>query len=272
MNNRTFPVLYLSFCSILTGCPADELTTAEAKEAVVEATVASQASSVAEGTIELTTSFSLGVAVEQAAQEIAEFAASQLACAEIEREGATVTIRFGEEQGCEYHGMTYTGSHTVKVARAQEGEVLIEHTWEALSNGRVEVSGSAEVTWTGTTQARRVTHELTWTRLVDGRTGSGSGDRTQSALGGDWADGITLSGTRSWSGKAGEWDLGIEDVEWRWADPVPQSGSYTLTTPQDDELTLTFTRFDKDTLVVSLDGARRNLEFRVSSQGEVEEN
>jgi hypothetical protein len=271
VNNRTFPVLYLSFSTILTACPADELTTAEAKDAVVEVAVASQASTVAEGTIELTTSFSLGVAVEQAAQEIAEFAASQVDCAEIEQEGATVTIRFGVEQGCEYHGMTYTGSHSVTVARADEGDVLVEHTWEALSNGRVEVSGSAQVSWTSATQSRRVVHELEWTRLADGRAGTGTGDRTQSALDGAWADGIVLSGSRSWSGAAGDWDLSIDNVEWRWADPVPQSGTYTLTTPDDDELTLAFSRLDEDTVLVSLAGARRDLEFRVSSQGEVEE-
>lgn len=50
---------------------------------------------------------------------------------------------------------------------------------------------------------------------------------------------------------------------------MPESGSYTLTTPNDKQLVLSFERLDEDTIVVSVDGARRDFEFRVTTQGEV---
>jgi hypothetical protein len=58
-------------------------------------------------------------------------------------------------------------------------------------------------------------------------------------------------------------------VDWRWRDPVPEAGSYTLTTPNDKQLVLSFERLDEDTILVSVDGARRDFEFRVTTQGEV---
>jgi hypothetical protein len=270
VNNRSgLAALMLSTSALLAGCPADELTLAEAQDAVVEASVASQASSVAEGTIELTTSFTLGGAVEDAAEEIRAFVETQLPCAEVVREANTVTVTYGVEAGCEYHGNQYTGSHSITVSRTDELDVLVEHSWEGISNGRVEVSGTAQVTWDRDAKSRHVVHELSWTRLSDGRSGTGSGDRLQSALDGSFANGVSVDGTRAWEGAAGTWDLQIDGVDWRWSDPVPEAGSYSLTTPNDKQLVLSFERLDEDTIVVSVDGSRRDFEFRVTTQGEV---
>jgi hypothetical protein len=269
---RSSLALAVPFAAFLVaGCPADDdLTLGEAQDAVVEASVASQGANIAEGSIELTTNFTLGAAAEEAAEEVREFVTSQLPCAEVVREGATVTITYGAtEESCLFNGQDITGSHTVTISKNEENEVLVEHTWNQLSNGRVEVSGSADVTWDSEAKTRHVVHELEWTRLSDGRTGTGSGDRLQSALDGAWKNGVIVDGERAWDGDRGHWGLEIDDVEWRWVDPVPQSGSYQLTTPANKQLTLTFERSDENTIHVVVEGARRDFEFDVSSLGEV---
>jgi len=263
--------LSLPLVALLAACPAEEdLTLGEAQDAVVEASVASQASNVAEGSIELTTSFTLGGAVEDAAEEIRAFVTTQLPCADVVREGATVTITYGvTEDICLWNGQSFTGSHSVTVSKSEENDVLVQHTWDKVSNGRVEVSGSADVTWDIDAKTRHVVHELEWRRLSDGRAGTGSGDRLQSALDGAWTNGVVVAGSRAWDGERGNWGLEIDDVEWRWVDPIPQSGSYELTNPANKQLKLTFERVDDDTIHVFVDGARRDFEFDVTSLGEV---
>jgi hypothetical protein len=262
VNHRIgLPALIVS--TMLAGCPGDELTVAEAQDAVVEASVASQASNVAEGTIELTTSFTLGGALEDAAEEIRSFIESQLPCASVSRDANTVTVSYGANGSCEFHGKAYTGSHSITVSRTDDLDVLVEHSWDQLSNGRIEVSGTAQVTWDRDAKTRNVVHQLSWTRLSDGRTGTGSGDRVQSALDGSFANGVSIDGSRGWEGPAGTWDLGIDGVDWRWSDPMPEAGSYTLTTPGNKELVLSFARVDEDTILVSVEGARRDFELLV---------
>ena len=64
-----------------------------------------------------------------------------------------------------------SGVHSVRIDKNEEGGVVVQHTWEDLSNEIVSVSGSAEVTWSLQDRSRHVVHELTWTRLSDGRQG-----------------------------------------------------------------------------------------------------
>ena len=270
MKLRTLTVAFVASSALaLTACPGDDLTYAEAKDAVVEATLASDAASLAEGSVEIATSFTLGGAVEQAASEIRDFITSQMPCAEVTLAGATLTVEYGKNPGnCQYRGRTYSGTHTITISR-KESEVVVDHTWLDLSNGRVEVDGSAHVTWDLEAKSRRVEHELTWTRLSDGQSATGSGDRTQSPLGGSWENGISVDGSRSWEGPRGTWDLDIDTVEWRWIDPIPQSGTYTLPPPPDKTLSMTFSRVDDDTIEVFVEGARRDFSFKVTKIGKV---
>ena len=54
-------------------------------------------------------------------------------------------------------------------------------------------------------------------------------------------------------------------VEMRWADPVPQAGSYTLETPAGKTLSLGFSRVDADTISVTVTGPRgRSFSFNVN--------
>lgn len=271
--------ILLSLASLfaLTGCPRDKddgsaaLTSAEARDAVEESTVESQASALTSANIELTTGFTIGTAVAAAAGEIRTFVESQLPCAEVTLADATLTVRYGAKPGnCTYRGNAFTGTHTVTVAR-NDDDIVVDHAWTDLSNGKVKVTGSAHVTWSFDDQTRRVEHDLTWTRLADGRTGRGTGDRTQAPLAGGLAEGISIDGSRSWTGGAGRYDLAIDGVQMRWADPVPQSGSYRLATPKGRSLSLSFARVDEDTIAVTLSNGNRSFTFDVNRAGAVAE-
>ena len=266
--------------SLLPGCPKKDgeepneepLTLAEAGQAVEEAAISGDAINLVGGSIEITTDFTIGEAVANAAAEIGDFIESQLPCAAITLENATLTVQYGANEGnCTYNGQTYSGTHIVSVEANEENDIVVSHEWQDLSNQRLSVSGFATVTWSLSDQTRRVVHELNWTRLSDGRTGTGSGDRLQGALDGNILNGFTVDGFRQWEGQAGEWDLDINNVEWRWIDPVPQTGSYALTTPNNKSLSLSFERVDDDTIKVTVAGTNRSFDFNVTKAGAVSE-
>lgn len=272
MRARVYFAALVPLTLALTGCPKedteDPLTLAEAAEALEESALADQAISVVNGTVEISTEFTIGQAVEAAAAELQAFIESQLPCAEITLSKATLSIEYGANPGnCTYNGHTYSGTHTVTVSRNDEGDVQVNHAWDSLSNTVVSVSGSAEVTWSLKQGSRNVVHELTWTRLSDGRQGTGSGNRTQTALDGNILTGIEVDGVRTWVGQSGTWETSINNVEMRWIDPVPQSGSYSLATPFGKSLSMAFERVDEDTIKVTLSSGNRSFSFNVNKAG-----
>jgi hypothetical protein len=265
----TLLALPLSF--VLGGCPrnnADEsFSRAEAQEALDESRDTTAADSLASASIEISTNFTIGSAVTAAAGEVRSFVQSQLPCADITLQGATLTVEYGVNPGnCVYRGHEFTGTHAITVEANDMSQVHVHHEWTGLSNGIVMLDGSADVTWDFAAKSRHVVHHAEWTHLSSGRTGVGEGDRTQTALSGGLAEGIQVAGTRSWTGPRGRWDLGIDDVEMRWVDPVPQAGSYTLVTPKEKTVKLSFARVDADTIAVTLTGPRGNAHtFNVNS-------
>ncbi|MCA9591251.1 MAG: hypothetical protein KC657_38415 [Myxococcales bacterium] len=259
----------------LTACPKDKaepLTLADARDAAEESNISSQASALTSNTVEITTNFTIGGAVQNAAAEVRTFVQSQLPCAEIALADATLTITYGAKPGnCTYRGNTYSGEHSVKVSRNEEKEVVVEHTWTDLSNGKVKVSGTATATWSLANKSRRVQHDMQWTRISDGRTGRGTGDRTQTALNGNIAEGISVNGSRTWEGKSGKWELAIEGVEARWVDPIPQAGRYRLASPKNQSIELTFSRVDADTIKATVKSGDKTFSFNVTSAGGVKD-
>jgi hypothetical protein len=256
-------VLALPVSLVLGGCPRtqgdESFTRAEAQEALEESRGTTAADSLASASIEISTSFTIGSAVEAAAGEVRSFVRSQLPCAEITLSGATVTVEYGVNPGtCIYRGHEFTGTHAITVEANDMSQVHVHHEWTGLSNGVVMLDGSADVIWDFAAKSRHVVHHAEWTHLESGRAGVGEGDRTQTPLAGGLAEGISIAGTRSWSGPRGRWDLGIDDVEMRWVDPVPQSGSYTLVTPRNKTVKLAFARVDADTIAVTLTGPKGN--------------
>lgn len=259
--------------TVLTGCPKDEdagpMTRAEALEVLDESAAETQAAALTTSAVEVSTGFTIGKAASEAARELRAFIEAQLPCADVVLADAKLTVTYGAKPGsCTYRGHTFTGQHVITVSK-DDGDVVVEHEWRDLSNGKVKVSGTAHVTWSLADETRHVKHELTWTRLSDGRTGTGSGDRIQRPLAGGLAEGFQVDGSRAWSGARGKWDLAIEGVEMRWADPVPQAGTYRLASPKGRSLELSFRRVDEDTIAVILKNDTKEFTFNVNAIGAV---
>jgi hypothetical protein len=261
-----------------TGCGEEALTAKEALMALEEVALSSQAETSSSGTVEIATNFTIGAALEAAAEELEEFISSQLPCAEITLDGAVLNIEYGVNPGnCTYHGQTYTGSHSIEIVSAESGNLVVHHEWTDLSNEQVSVSGTADVTWSSADGSRNVVHQLSWTRLYDGFAVTGSGDRTQTAHPEGLLVGLHVDGTREWTSERGDWDIDINDVQLRWTDPVPEQGTYELITPFEGRrgtlktATLTFERVDEDTIRVTLASGDKSFAFDVSKLGVISE-
>lgn len=262
--------------AFLTGCPKDKdqqanndpVTASEASQALTESTADSQAATLTQNTIEISTNFTIGKAVADAAGELKTFIATELPCAELDLAGSTLTVTYGAKPGnCTYHGQTFTGEHAITLTKTDAGDVEVDHKWTAISNGLVRVNGTAHVTWSLANASRHVTYDLDWTRVADNLTGDATGDVTQAALPEGVTTGIEINGSRSWTGAAGKWDLTVSGVQVRWQDPVPQAGSYRLATPNNKSLSLTFARVNDTTIDVTLASGTRSFSFDVAETG-----
>jgi hypothetical protein len=146
---------------IAVGCRVSHLTSEEARESLDESSVASQAEALTAASVEISTDFTIGQAVENAAAEIRSFVQTQLPCAEITLREATLTIEYGVQDGnCIYRGHEFSGSHEIRVERNEDSDVVVHHRWDALSNGRLSVTGEATVTWSRSARSRHIVHEL----------------------------------------------------------------------------------------------------------------
>jgi len=258
--------LALALPLVLLACNQSALTRQEAVDALEESSIESQASAVTSGPVEISTHFTIGSAVDKAAAELRGFLAAEIPCAKITIEGSTITTEWGAAgDACTYKGLTYSGTSSITIRRTDPQTLQVDHTFSNLSNGKVKVTGTANVTWSGREHSRHVVHELTWTRLSDNRTGTGSGDRTQTLLypSQGLAGGIRIDGNRHWSGRSGEWDLAITGVEVRLQDPCPQAGKYSLTTPSDKTVSLSFSRKSEEVIHVTIAGPKREFSFDV---------
>jgi hypothetical protein len=268
-------VLVTATLTTSSGC-FDRLTAAEFREAVDDIVAEGQVQSMENGVIEITTSFTIGQAVEEIAQEIRDFLESQAACSnttvEVE-DGARISIDFGElGDACVYNGHTYAGEVEIVVHREDDG-VHVDHTYFGLTNGVITLDGTKDVVWSeadGVVE-RDIESDITWEK--DGREVDAQSSRTMTFL--DWGEGptqrIQIDGTRDWQSPDGDSHLDIDEVEFRLVDPVPQAGSYTLTIPSGKDLGLSFRRIDEDTIEVTAEGPRRSRVFHVTSRGGVED-
>jgi len=260
---------------VLTGCPRDKqqpLTLGEATQALEQARDAGQAEGLTASSVDISTNFTIGTAVQEGAEELRSFIGTQLPCADITLRDASLTVVYGAKPGnCTYRGHTFSGTHVIGVERNDEAQVEVHHEWTDFSDGVVSLDGAADVTWNFADETRRVKHTSRWTSLASGRTGTGSGDRLQSVLAGGLSEGIVVDGERNWQGERGGWDLAIDGVELRWTDPVPQAGRYTLSTPFDKTVSMSFARLDADTIKVTVESGKREFSFDVSKLGAIAE-
>jgi hypothetical protein len=260
---------------VLTGCPRQKdepLTVGEATAALEQASDAGQAEGLTSASVDISTNFTIGQAVKQSAEELRAFIETQLPCADITLQDAKLTVVYGGKPGnCSYRGHEFSGTHEISIDRNEDASVEVHHEWIGFSNGVVSLDGSADVTWNFSDKTRRVKHESHWKHLQSGRVGTGTGDRLQSVLAGGLSEGIQVDGERTWDGERGHWDLLISGVQMRWTDPVPQAGSYTLTTPFEKSVSMSFGRMDDDTIRVTVAGPKREFSFTVSKLGAIKE-
>jgi hypothetical protein len=266
------PLLLLPF---LAACGDLPMTNAEALEALDQTMRSDAGIEVTSDAVEVSTTFTLGAAVEAAADELAEFWDSQAPCTDVSVAGATATIDYGTlADNCTYNGHTYAGISRITVVGAQAGAVDVAHEWEGLTDGEYQVDGTADVTWDGTALTREVTTSHTWIALDTGETVDVTGNHVMGTLEGDtfFDGGITLDGDRQWVTDDGDaWSLVFSDVEARWIDPAPQAGTFTVTSPAGKTLDIAFSRVDETTIRADLTGTRQPLAFEITALGLVEE-
>ena len=270
---RTIGLLTASVAlAVLTACePA--MTRAEALEAVGASVDSARGEALITEPIEVSTSFTLGAAVEDAAEELRAFWEAHADCATVTREGATVSIDHGTlDDGCLYEGRPFAGVHTMTLSRPDDADVMVGHTFTGMSNGRISLDGTADVTWSAASSSRTVTHALNWVG-ADGGMLEATGERTQELIDPELGlvGGIRVDGFREWSFDGKSWTLDIEGVEMRGQDPVPQAGAYSLTNPDGKAASLAFERLDDDTIEVELATERRSWVWEVTSEGDVDE-
>jgi hypothetical protein len=136
---------------VLTGCPRDRedpLTLGEATAALEQASDAGQAEGLTSASVDISTNFTIGQAVKDGAAELKTFIGTQLPCAEVTLEDATLTVVYGAKAGnCTYRGHTFSGTHSISLERNDDAQVDVHHEWTDFSNGVVTLDGTADVTW-----------------------------------------------------------------------------------------------------------------------------
>lgn len=254
--------LVVALAAALAAC--GELSAEEAREGLDEAALSSAALALAGTSIDLSTNFTIGDAADAAATELQAFVESQLPCAIVTVQGATITIQYGVLPGnCVYRGQHYSGRHEITFMATAASEIVVEHQWTDLNNGTVDITGSAMVTWSAADPSRHVSYDMRWTRMSDNHRGNGTGDVTQRPLETGLLSGFSENGERTWSTQSADWTLTVSNVEMRWVDPCPQSGSYTLTSPTHKTMTLTFVRTDATTIRATIASGSRSFDIDV---------
>ena len=253
---RTLPLLAIVS---LTACDTGEMGVFEALDALQEVHLSSRGEQATSDVIEVSTDFTIGAALEDAAQTVADFWESQADCTTVTLEGSTLIVDYGALQdACLWQGRSYAGVNTVTVQSTTAGALEVVHGWNGFTNGEVQVDGSATVTWDGTDQSRRVQTEHTWSD-DQGHTVDVVGDHLTAPIEVGvpfWESGFTLEGTRDWTSESGDWTLEMEDLELRLLDPAPQAGTIRLVSPRNKTLAIAYQRLDETTIQAVLSGIR----------------
>lgn len=255
---RILPLLLLA---PLAGCfETEEMGVLEALSALGEVDRSARGEQATADVIEISTDFTIGGALEAAAQAVADFWESQAPCTTVTVEGAVTTVDYGSlDDACTWRGRTYAGVNTITVQSTTAGELEVLHDWNGFTNGDVTVDGGATVTWSGLDATRTVVTDHTWTG-ADGETVDVHGEHVSGRIDEAvpvWDSGFTLDGTRDWTGEdGGTWTLEMAGLELRLLDPAPQAGTVDLVDPEGKALTIVYSRVDEDTIQAVLQGVR----------------
>ncbi len=252
MTRTALPLVTLAaLVAGLVGC-GEEMGAFEAAAALEQSARSGEGIRATSEPIEVSTDFTIGGALEDAAEDLRAFWDSQAPCNEVERDGATTTIDWGSlSDGCVYDGHTYTGVTAITVEKSDADDIEVLHEWMGFHNEDVGVDGEALVTWALDAQTRRVQTTHTWSDDVESV--DVVGDHEIAALG---DAGYVLDGTRDWTTDKGDWHLDMIDIGFRLTDPVPESGSYVVTNPAGKTVEMAFSRVDDTTIEAVLTGVR----------------
>jgi hypothetical protein len=272
--------LFLSASVGTTGCDFgqfDQLDGAEFRAALEEAVESGQVQQLENGVIEITTDFTIGDGIEQVRQHIEDVLAACASTHVTSMDDVTIHVDFGPaSEPCAYQGKLYSGEVELVITH-DDDSIDVAHTYRDLSNGTYTLNGTQDVSWTGNALEvgavveRHIVSDLAW----DGPRGhvDHQAERTMTFM--DWLEGptqrIRIDGEHQWQRGEDEWHLDVAQVELRLVDPVPQSGSYTLTLPNGKQAGLLFERVDADTIAVTMTGARRDRVFHVTKLGVIQE-
>ena len=246
----------------------------EAAEALGEAATATRAQALTNNVIEISTDFTIGRGLENAAEELRGALASQVPCSTVTIAGATVTIDFGSlNDTCFWRGKNWGGVAMIELNSDAPYALTVTHTWIDLTNGDITVNGSGTVDWNIETSSRSVAYQLVWTDIFFEGERTDRGTITQQLINPDagLVDGFVVGGTRRWESDGGSWTLTAHAVEMRLQDPIPQAGEYTLLTAGGDDLSLAFGRVDEDTIAAELNAVGRSWTFHVHRSGRITE-
>jgi len=268
---RVLPLLVLVSS---TACVPTEMGVLEALSALGEVGRSGRGVQATEDVITVSTDFTIGQALEDAAAAVADFWESQVDCTTVTVDGAQATIDYGPlDDACVFRGRTYAGVTTITVGSTAPGQLEVVHDWDAFTNGEITLTGRATVTWDGTDATRRVQTMHSWTD--DEGTIDVVGDHVSAPLEEGVAvrdSGFSLQGTRDWTTERGDWSLSMDGLELRLADPAPQTGTVALVAPNDKTLGIEYARVDEDTIEAVLTGVRGGVRvYHIDRLGRTEE-
>ena len=258
-----FSSLLVAACSGTSDVP---MSSGDALQSVNESSSNTEASMLADASIDLSTKFTFGATVTEALASIGAFASSQMPCASVTIADDTLALHFGAYEGsCVYHGLHFSGVQTITLSSVSATSVEIDHTWSKLASDDVQIGGSAKVIMHAGSNDRQVTSTIAWIRFSDGMTGEGSFDVTETPL--DMSLGIESTGARSWSDASGNWSLAISRADTRWADALPQAGSYAVVAANGKEAAMTFARASESTILATVKSGAASYTFDVTAGG-----
>lgn len=246
---------------LVVGCVTpSEMTRPEALEALGEVGRSARGAQATSAVIEVSTDFTIGAALEDAAETIADWWASQAPCAQVTLAGNVLTVDYGTlDDDCAWNGRTYAGVNTLTFVSSAPGELEVLHDWSGFTDGVVAVDGGATVTWSGEDLTRRVETSHTWTAVEDGETVDVVGDHVTGPLDASvpwWESGFTLDGERAWTSGGEAWSLVMTGLEWRLVDPAPQTGVIDVVAPNGAALSITYDRVDEHTISATVTGVQ----------------
>lgn len=275
---RTQWVLVVAVCGAAGCFDTEEMGILEALDALEQVSRSGAGDEATTDVIEVSTDFTIGGALADAAATIASFWESQAPCATVTLADAVLTVDYGDlGDTCLWNGHTYAGVTTVTVRSTTPGELEVDHDWNAFSNGDVTVDGGAVVTWSGNDWTRHVVTDHTVVlHTEDDAVIDVHGDHVSGRIDDGlpvWKSGFTLDGDRTWTTEDGEeWTLTMEGLELMLLDPAPQTGSIAVIAPNGKTLTITYARVDDDTISATLSGLRGgDRVYHISKLGLVKE-